>query len=346
MLMVIVPYISGRCIGDRENLDVFRKIILFAGLIIMPLLVVDRLLFQIIEHGRTAFFGMNHSPLMIGALLTAALICLQSYVLSSGMFGHVQSRIMKFTGYALLCIMTGCLIWVSARGWLVAWIVGALAMTWMVKRVKLSKRITVMLVIILTTASFVKFIHFIDPDFGAVYLIAGDALNVDSYFKLEEAGSVLVAATPVLGQASCAPLKIGVDSIAIRWVLYQEAIHMFLQKPLYGVGAGAFGWYSCLGFDGYPHSTGLQVISELGVLGGVIFVVLIALSGVTFIREIRGVQSVNEMLVTTFLASLFVSVCVADQIYGNFFMALAFWLLIGISASIRGDSCLRNRVNV
>ena len=94
------------------------------------------------------------------------------------------------------------------------------------------------------------------------------------------------------------------------------------------------------------HSTGLQVISELGVLGGVIFVVLIALSGVTFIREIRGVQSVNEMLVTTFLASLFVSVCVADQIYGNFFMALAFWLLIGISASIRGDSCLRNRVNV
>lgn len=191
-----------------------------------------------------------------------------------------------------------------------------------------------------------KVLPILDPHFGAVYSMAGGLLTKERYLEFGESVPVLGESVPVLGEASCLPFAKGDDSIAMRWVLYHEAIAIFLQKPLFGIGAGAFGWYSCTGYGGFPHSTILQVISELGVFGGGIFVVLIVLTGAVFIKEMRSARGVQESISTTFLAPLFISVFFADQIYGNVLMAAAFWLLIGIAANMQGNQGLNQKNNV
>lgn len=64
------------------------------------------------------------------------------------------------------------------------------------------------------------------------------------------------------------PIVYGVSSVAIRRVLYGEAVDLALAHPLTGIGASKCGFYSCGGWGAYPHSTFLQAFAELGVVGG------------------------------------------------------------------------------
>lgn len=341
LFMVVVPYVCGRTLGSTADLQKMQALVLIVGLAVMPLLLIDRLVMPAMERGRFPFFGMDHSPLMIGALLAATLIALHSWVLYPGMTVRERSHVLKIAGYILLCLTTIFLVWVSARGWLLAGILGSLAVTVIAKQVKFSKRITLLLGIFLTAALSMKLLPYIDNNFGAVYSIAANSLTTDRYFYFREVTPVLGEATPVLGLASCMPFKKGDDSISMRWVLYQEAIAIFLQRPLLGVGAGLFGWYSCTGYGGFPHSTVLQLISELGVIGGGIFIALFALIVAKLVKKVRDAEAISDSRSIVFLVPLFVSVFIADQIYGNIFVSVAFWLLIGTFASMRVEPGLR-----
>lgn len=343
---IVMPYVTGRCISKPEELTNLRKFISIAGLLILPIMLVDRMLITTSEQGRFPFFGINHSPLFIGALLSATLICHHSWLLSPGIAGSERSHLQKIAGNVMLCLLTVFLIWTSARGWVIAGIVGSLYVTLAAKHVSYSKRIAVQLIIFCTAVLSFYGLSILDPKFGGVYSIAADTLTETQSFLFFGSDGVLAKGVPILGEASCLPFAIGDDSIAMRWVLYQEAVTISLQQPLFGIGAGAFGLYSCSGPNGFPHSTILQVISELGVLGGVIFFILIILTGHAIIRERRSTQTVQVSISTTFVAPLLVSVLVADQIYGNFFMATAFFLLTGIVAKLQGERGLTDKTDV
>lgn len=139
---------------------------------------------------------------------------------------------------------------------------------------------------------------------------------------------------PILGFDSCRPIEINADSVAIRWVLYQEAMAQFMQAPLMGNGAGLFGERSCLGTGGFPHSTVLQAFSELGLVGGMALVTLLA-TAVTALfrllaREKNLAGNTHLFLTLAFLAMYLI----ADQIYGNYFMASGTYFALGVIAAL------------
>lgn len=344
LFMVVVPYACGRCLVSVTDLHKMQALVLIAGLAVMPMLLADRLMMPAIEYGRTAFFGMDHSPLMVGALLAATLICVHSWVLCPGLSPHGRGRVLKIAGYTLLFLTTVCLVWVSARGWLLAGLMGAVTITLITRRVAPLKKILVLAAILLVALMSLIGLVRVDPGFGAVYVIAGDSIR-DLEILPSEVIHPLDVTVPVLGEASCIPFKQGVDSVAMRWVLYQEAVAIFLQKPLLGVGAADFGRYSCTGPGGFPHSTGLQVLAELGVLGGGVFAAMIVLVGIRLIKRTLNSKNDSEQRVMNFLVALLVSVMLADQIYGNYFMAVATCLLIGIAASMQENEGLIDKTN-
>lgn len=340
LFMVVMPYVCGRSLGSTADLQTMQALVLIVGLAVMPLLLVDRLMMPAVEYGRFGFFGMNHSPLMVGALLAATLIALHSWVLRLDISEGARHRLKKIAGYTLLFMTTVCLVWVSARGWLLAGLTGTVMITLITTRVAPLKKIFVLTAIFLVAFLSLKGLSRVDPGFGALYALAGSSLAASDVL-LGKVIHPLEEVIPVLGEASCLPFKQGVDSVAMRWVLYQEAVAMFLQKPWFGVGAAAFGQHSCTGLGGFPHSTALQVLAELGILGGGVFAALIALVGSRLINRTLHSKDDSESRVINFYVALFVSVMLADQIYGNYFMAVATCLLIGIAASMQGNEGLR-----
>ena len=148
-------------------------------------------------------------------------------------------------------------------------------------------------------------------------------------------GASFTKPAPILGEASCQPFKEGNNSVAIRWVLYSEAMAMFQEHPYIGVGASRFGERSCIGPGGYPHSTMLQGFAELGLMGGGLVAGLLVLAGVTLARPFLPGRQGSNWSADVFVLALFIMFVVADQIYGNYFMSVGTWLMAGIAASIR-----------
>lgn len=134
-----------------------------------------------------------------------------------------------------------------------------------------------------------------------------------------------------LYDSRCQPLVAGYNSVAIRRILYQEAIELFVHHPSDGVGATNFGKYSCAGEGAYPHSTVLQAFAELGVAGGGLFLSLIAIS----LSQLWRIQSSSPVVANeaTLLLALLVFFTISDQIYGSYFMAATSFFLFGVTAS-------------
>lgn len=343
LFMVVMPYLCGRCLVSTADLQKIQTLVLIAGLAIMPLLLVDRLMMPAVENRRFSFFGMDHSPLMAGALLSATLIAVHSWVFRLDISRGACHLPKKIAGYMLLFATTLCLVWVSARGWLFAGLTGAVTITLITPWVAPLKRILVLTSICLVALLSLKGLLRVDPSSGVLYARAGSSL-AGSELLLGKAVPLLEKGVPVLGESSCEPFK-GDNSVKIRLVLYQEAIAIFLQKPLLGVGVAAFGQHSCAGLGGFPHSTVLQVLAEMGLLGGVVFAALIALAGDTLIKRALYSNSGSKSGVISFYVALFVSVMLAGEIYWNVFMAVATYLLIGISAGMQGNEELRDKAH-
>ena len=107
---------------------------------------------------------------------------------------------------------------------------------------------------------------------------------------------------------------------------------MFERFPLLGVGAARFGAWSCAGIQGFPHSTVMQGFAELGLLGGGMFAGLLSVSlwvlARRFVLEPRRQASATN----SFIVPWFIALILADQIYGNYFMSLGTYLMLGLAA--------------
>lgn len=110
---------------------------------------------------------------------------------------------------------------------------------------------------------------------------------------------------------------------------------MFSENPVFGVGAARFGEQSCAGPMAFPHSTILQGGAELGLIGGGLLIGLMMLAAVTLARPLLSVRQGSNWSVHAFVLALFAAFQLGDQIYGNYFMSVGTWLLLGIAASMR-----------
>lgn len=327
--MMVIPYLCGRMMR-APDIDLLSRITLIAGVAILPLLLLDRFTSPGRESGRWPFFGQDHGALLVGGLLAAALLALCVRVLSCRNPSARNDRPVRLVYLGLIGLVTVFLVWVTARGWLLAGLVGV-AITCLSARHRLiTTRIGLLVTVLAIAGIAVVSLPRLNPMSGGGYAML--------LTQPAPVGASLAKAGPILGEASCQPFKEGINSVAMRWVLYREAMAMFGEHPYIGIGAARFGENSCTGSGGFPHSTVLQGFAELGLMGGGLLAGFLALAGVTLVRPLLSVRQGSNWSADAFVLALFVTFAVADQIYGNYFMSVGTWLMLGIAASMRANN--------
>ena len=337
--MMVLPYVCGRLMR-AQDVDLLSRITLIAGTAMLPLLLIDRFTSAGRETGRWPFFGQDHGALLVGALLATALIALCVRVLACRNPGERNNRLYQLVRYGLTGLITVFLVWVTALGWLLAGLLGVTVVCWAARHRTYIARGRLLALVFGIAALSLAALPQLDPIFGRSYSIPHE-LPATKDAERDE------ALQPILGEASCQPIKEGVNSMAIRWVLYREAMVMFSENPVFGVGAARFGEQSCVGvgLKSFPHSTILQGFAELGVIGGSLLAGLLVLTAITLARPFLSVRRGSNWSAGAFALALFAAFLVADQIYGNYFMAVGSWLMLGIAASMRANvkrECVSN----
>ncbi|MFW6120093.1 MAG: O-antigen ligase family protein [Petrotogales bacterium] len=66
-----------------------------------------------------------------------------------------------------------------------------------------------------------------------------------------------------------------ISELSGRSVVFSDAWHIFMQKPILGCGFGAFRDYASTNIWSHPHNVFLEVLSELGIIGLILFMIII-----------------------------------------------------------------------
>lgn len=319
--LLVSPYLCGRLM-TRHDIDLFTRLVVYVG-IIMVMASLWYAYTSPVDVGRQILFGVNHMPLLVGGVVAVSVLAIGAYGILDA--DSDRKSWMWAWRYAWMGMGSCFLVWISARGWVVSVLVGFLMLVlgglWNrpLAMIYLRRMLFVIATMLLTLLSVPQ----LDKFYGGLQF--SGSMPSDGY---SESG-------PILGFASCDPVVEGVNSVAIRWLLYQEAMAQFLEAPLAGSGAGLFGERSCLGVGGYPHSTVFQSFSELGVVGGIVYLALIAIAMVSLLRLIAREQSLARHAHLLLVLSLFVMFFLADQIYGNYFMASGTYFTLGVIAALK-----------
>jgi len=358
--MVVVPYVCGRLIRAKD-IQVFFSVVASAALVMLILVAIDywqnATLYN--TYGRWPFFGHFYSPLLIGALLAGSLIVFSFRFLIGGA-DMSQTLLRQAVGLIVLGFVTVALVWVAARGALLSGLLGIICMALIVRNMSISRRYALLLylAVIIGLATFllpkpqaqlyVNLLTMPDSIYVSVSEPAARGSEPASWIselaswisELAARGSEPLAqqSEPILGKASCGPLEQGINSVAIRWVLYQEAVAMFMNSPWWGVGAASFGQHSCSGEMGYPHSSVLQAFSELGVFGGLLFVGLMLTTFVRIFQKAVNINSTHFTQIAQQALAWFMMYLAACQISGNYFTDVGTYLLAGLAAGMQSNS--------
>jgi hypothetical protein len=316
--MAVIPYFCGRLMR-MSDVALFMRAILIAGMTLMPLLLMDRFVSPGREWGRWPFLGQDHGALLAGALLAASLIVLCVRALGCTSPSARSDSPKQLAYFGLIGLVTVFLVWVGVA-------VACLS----ARHHSIAKRVGLLAAVLTIVGLSLSALPKLDPYFERMYAVP---MDLGSSTK-----TVLGAAGPILGEASCQPFKEGNNSVAMRWVLYREAVAMFMAHPYRGVGAARFGEHSCTGPKGFPHSVILQGFAELGLVGGGLMVGLLALAVVTLVRPFLSVRQGSNWPANAFAFALCAAYFVTAQINGNYFMSVDMWLILGMASSMRASA--------
>ena len=324
--MMVIPYLCGRLMRIPDIAGLLR-VTMVAGLAMLPLLLLDRFTSPGRDSGRWPFFGLDHGALLAGSLLAMALVALCVSTLGFPNPSERNNRRLRAIQYCLIGLMTAFLVWLTARGFLLSSLVGVAVTCLSARQHAIWRRVGLLAAVLTIVGLSLSVLPKVDP-----FFLRMSAAPMDISSPTE---SVPGATGPILGEASCQPFKEGSNSVAMRWVLYREATAIFMEHPYLGVGAVRFGEHSCTGPGGYPHSTILQGFAELGLVGGGLLVGLLSLAAITLWRQFLTAGQGSIWSANAFALALFAMFFVADQIYGNYFMSVGTFLMLGIAASMR-----------
>jgi hypothetical protein len=320
--LVLMPYCIGRLMSE-DDFYVFSRCLPWLGALILLLCVMDFWLVPDtgVVYSRWQFFGVNHSPLLIAMLVSAALLALAYRLLS---LDAMSSGWKSTAALGLFGLFAMALVLIAARGALIAC---TTALMLMMGLAQASLRRKLLLLTYFFCSLALAFFVLPKP-------------QTDFYVRMKASvaeGVVLDPQNPqhaqmivrIKSNPRCRPLIEGINSVAIRRVLYQEAIDLTHEHPLTGIGATRFGDYSCGGSGSYPHSTVLQAFAELGVMGGMLLLILFTVSLVAVARVYLSSNAfANEAMFWLVLIVFFGQL---DQIYGNYFMAAGSFFLFGVA---------------
>jgi hypothetical protein len=318
--MVLAPYQCGRLMCSAD-IGLLSKITICMGLAVLLLMLIDFLVSPSTEAGRWPFFGLDHGPLLVASLLSITLISISAKVVASS---SEQKNVVYTVFFTFISILIIVLVWVKARGFFFISIVGVFILAWSAKNRDINIRLGLVIFVLAISVIALKALPEADISFYEKLLSHPHISSMSIEHK----------EAPILGLDSCKPFEESENSTAMRWVLYQEAVAIFIVKPLFGIGAGRFGDRSCTGSGGFPHSTVLQSFSELGIVGGCTLLGLLFVSILTLVRKCIFIQHNVATTEAVFVLGLFLTFLLLDQIYGNYFMMVGTSLMLGITARI------------
>ena len=331
----ILPYLLGRMMV-AQDLGLFKKILIGMAAALLLLMPIEYWInsqpgFLYENSPAPILFGQGHGTLLSGLLFSAALLALISRVtspatLNAGSEGYKKQY--PVFDYLLLAAIVLAMVWIASRGAAVAAVLGMIALFFFSPLLGWGKKISILLylslfVLLAFTISFQNKHH--EEYFQLLFLRPSVALS-----KAPSQTPRLEYGKPILGESICKAIP---NSIADRWIHYRSAWEIFLAKPLTGVGANSYGFYSCTGPGWYPHSTILQVLAELGILGGLLYFSLLWIVVRAPIARYMSAIDVSIKANMGWLLAFIVLQFTTSQFYGDYFMSAGLYFVMGLAAS-------------
>lgn len=133
----------------------------------------------------------------------------------------------------------------------------------------------------------------------------------------------------------------GDSAIHTRIASYKIAWEMFTESPLIGKGLGSFNGYKNLEWttiQKYPHNIILEILSEMGIIGMLVFIVL-------YIFIVRSLCTNHYQILTThfllltFFFSLFLAMFSKDISTQSFLWL--FLIFLGINRKVQDNELLQ-----
>ena len=119
------------------------------------------------------------------------------------------------------------------------------------------------------------------------------------------------------------------NSLAVRAVLWRRSFETMTEHWMFGIGAG-----ETIRLGMKPHSTIVQALVELGVVGGALFISFYAVIFYGFIRKLISGDFPNEIF--WYIVPLLLYYFIFDQLQGNLCRNIPSLILAGIAVSLYG----------
>lgn len=331
--LVLLPYCLGRLMQGRDRTMFLRSLPLL-GLLLLQVCFIDFWWapYEGMVYERWIFFGVNHSPLLIASLVSVAALASAYFLLQES--GFDRRIVAAWIAFSMFIV---ALVLIAARGALITCTIALILMVLLSRHAAWRRRMMLVGCFTLSATAALYVLPKPQADFYA------RTASTDHFsFTRSSLPEQMETPAKIQSNAKCSPIVKGVDSVAIRRLLYAEAIDLTVQHPLTGVGAARFGSYSCGGPGTYPHSTVLQAFAELGLLGGLVLVVLYAVNFGSAMRIYAATGGKGEIIFWIVLAAFF---ALTDQIYGSYFMASGSFFMFGLVASLRSREDIYSSYN-
>lgn len=337
---VILPYLLGRMMPPQD-VELFKNLLIGMACTLLLLLPFEYwknnqagALYE--NSPAPILFGQGHGTMLAGLLFSAALLALISKLtlpVAPDSPAEELKKKHRFFGYVILAALMPAMIWIASRGPAVALVLGILVLFFFASFISWKKKITILS--FLGLSALVAFsISFQNKHHKEYYqlLFMRPATALSS---VPHQAPKLEYGKPILGESICKDIP---NSISDRWIHYRTAWEIFLAKPWTGVGANFYGFYSCTGPGWFPHTTVLQVLSELGVMGGLLYFSLIGVVFWTIISSGKTEANVHSQANMSWLLAFVVFQFTVSQFNSNYFMSAGLYFVIGLAASLlKGD---------
>lgn len=337
--LLVAPYILGRamCVGDAIKL---RGLFVFGGLLMAVLVFPEYLRYvksgyPYIDSPYPHLFDKNVGSMMSGHLLAFGLLSLVSILVSSSnefIDQPLKPRKAHLFLYVGISTMIFELVWMGSRGPLLIGIIGMCTLVILSSIPSRMRKMEILLVaaLIFAVSFYVAVQRQGSREHYSHLLQSPEFHEIQPEIKTTSPKQVL-GGVSILGSSACDNIR---DSVSERWIHYEQAIALFLQNPLAGVGANHYGFYACQGPGAFPHNVLLQVFTELGAAVGILYCYLLWMAIKTPFATNWSSQKKSWGLLGSWLVAFSFMQIVFALISGDYFASAHLYFAIGLAASM------------
>ena len=332
---VLVPYTCARMLSEKQ-VSIFTQVSAWCGGLAL-LIIGARLILVPQDYGdRPLLFGYSHLGVLSGMLLGSLTVLIVAYIVRPVDWGRhsVQEKV----GLAILPLTIAAVMYLGGRGSIAAIVATSIAVLLGAYFFGARKKLLLLLGVYLLVCLVLVFTFLPKNQSEFFARAAQDMRGTGPHGHIKHAYEIKNVCDKIEW------LEENGHSIEIRKILYGEALSMAISAPVFGVGAGEFGERLCRNGVYFPHSTFLQALAELGLWGAGLLLGMAWLAGGGLVRIVFNKEDRAERRATAWLLlALGCFYLITDQIYGNYFMSIPFYLLTGAGIALAVNQPLRQQ---